>query len=132
MNGPRDSSMRHTVARCIGQRRFEPIPDYNTPEGRARLYQHIMGGTSSALVVSDVDKTTPVNVQSLELDAGMAGIGRVGGQVGLTSEQKCEDCLELSTGPLPIGTDTLMTEATVVGAMGVGAAGVLWLAALSG
>ena len=60
------------------------------------------------------------------------GIGTVGGQVGLTSQQQCENCFELSTNRLPEGTNFLSTEATVAGGIGVGVAGVLWLTALSG
>ena len=72
-----------------------------------------------------------MSVESLEIDAGVAGVGRVEGQPGQTSQTKCTDCVELATGKLEEGTDFLSMEVTV-GMAGAAAAGILWLAVLSG
>lgn len=141
MNGPFTPQGLPTIARCERQSRYLPIPNYNTLEGRLRLaalfnnhYDNPLFHSTS-LVFSDVDRTTTLNMQSVELDAGIAGAARTGGQVGSTSEQKCENCSALSTGVLDKGTDFVSAEATMgnmLGTAGAAAAGILWLTALSG
>ena len=129
------------MASCIGHRRFkevadytsrkgpglfEKFPDYNSPKGREKL-ERILKGTTANAVVSQTDRQTALSVKSLELDAGVAGASGVGGQVGLTSQGKCTDCVEVATGKMEGGTDFLSTEITV-SAAGAAAAGILWLA----
>ena len=99
---------------------------------RSQQFYDFRGLFYSTAVVSEADGMTPMNVQSLELDAGIAGAGHVGGEVGPTSEQKCQDCASLNTEVLAKGTDFLSAKATVVGTAGAAAAGILWLTVLAG
>lgn len=133
VNGPRSANGWATFASCVRQDAYRPIPNYNTAEGLARYRAYLLNrwaGAYSTLVMSAPDKKTPIKVQSLELEAGFAGVGHEGGEVGPTSEEKCENCAELETGKLKKGTDYLMAEATVAGSVGAAAAGILWLAVL--
>ena len=120
-----------TVASCVGQRSFEPVPDYDTPEGKVKLQQQLEEKMVS-VVISEKDGQAALSVQSLEIDAGIAGASRgVGGEVGPTSQEKCTNCAEVATGKLEGGTDYLSTEVKLSTA-GPVAAGILWLAVLSG
>ena len=145
MSGDEDDRGIPTVASCVQQRRFKRLSDqvdglalpfallaeaagdhHNRPKEKVELEQILQGRTATA-VVSQTDRRTALSVQSLELDAGVAGASRVGGQVGLTSQGKCTDCAEVATGKMAPGTDFLSTEITV-SAAGAAAAGILWLA----
>ena len=126
VNGPLNLRARPTVANCIGQRRFEPLSNYNTPEGKARIEQSLKGSTASALV-SQMDRQAVMSVASLEIDAGV-----VGRQVEPTSQTKCTDCAKVMTGKLEEGTDFLNTEIKMNMAGTAATAGILWLAILSG
>ncbi len=118
------------MATCVPQDLFQSVPEYNTQEGRERLEGYLRDSEACA-IVSETDKQTAMNVESLEIDAGVAGVGRVGGEVGMTSQTKCTHCVEVATEKLGQGTDFLSTDVKVSMA-GPAAAGVLWLAVLSG
>lgn len=115
---------------CVPQNSYRSVPEYDTPEGRERLEQYLRDSEAHA-IVSETDKQTAMAVQSLEIDAGVAGVGRVGGEVGMTSQAKCTNCVGVATGKLEQGTDFLSTDVKVSMA-GTAAAGILWLAVLSG
>ena len=120
------------VAKCVPGNLFKPMPDFNTRlEGHADLQEYLSGRMATA-VMSHPDSKTPMAVENMELDAGIAGSSRVGGAVGLTSQKTCEDCVQLTSDRLAEGTDFLSTEVKVVGSVSAGVAGILWLAALSG
>ena len=95
----RDRNGLQTVAKCVPKRRFEPMPDYNTILGRADLQEYLSGRMAFA-VMSHPDGDTPMAVESMELDAGIAGTSRVGGAVGLTSQTTCENCVQLASDPV--------------------------------
>ena len=118
------------MANCVGQRPFKPIPNYDTPEGKAKFEQSLKDKMAS-VVISRTDRQTALSVESLEMDAGIAGVGKVGGQVGPTSQEKCTNCVEVATGKLEQGTDFLSTEVTLSTA-GAVTAGIMWLSVLSG
>ena len=105
---------------------FEDAFNLNSARGKEKLEQILQGQTATA-VVSQRNRQRALSVKSLELDAGVAGVSGVGGQVGLTSQGKCSDCAEVTTGKMAQGTDTLSTEITV-SAAGAAVAGILWLA----
>ncbi len=73
---------------------------------------------------SQLDESTPLQMKTLEIEAGKKG-SEVGREV-------CSDCLGLRTESLPVGTESLKVEATLMTA-GVGVvAGILWVAVLAG
>ena len=83
-------------------------------------------------VMSHPDATTPMAVENMEFEAGVAGSSRVGGAVGYTSQKSCDDCVQIASDRLAEGTDFLSTQVKVVGSVSAGIAGILWIAALSG
>lgn len=131
VNGLPGSGNTPRVAHCFEQDDFEPIPDYNTPEGKARLEQFLRNAKASA-VVSRTDRSTVMTVESLEIDAGIAGAGKVGGQVGPTSQSKCTDCVDVATGKMREGTDFLSMDVKVNVVAAAAVAGIVWLTILSG
>lgn len=126
VNGPLDSQRRPTVAKCIEQKGFQPLSYYLTPDGKERMQQSLAGSTASALI-SQANRQTVMSVASLEMDAGV-----IGGRGGSTSQTNCTDCAEVTTGKLGEGTDFLSTEITMNMAGTAAAAGILWLAIMSG
>ncbi len=115
----------------MSQRRFEPLPSYDTILGRAKLHEYLTGRLAMA-VMSHEDGETPMAVENMELEAGIAGSSRVGGLVGSTSQKSCDNCVEIASDRLAEGTDFLSTQVKLVGSVGAGIAGILWIAALSG
>ena len=82
-----------------------------------------LGGMSASMVVGQLDGTTPMEVDTFEIDAET--------NTGRTMQKKtCRDCMELKSGQFGSETEALKVETTLLttGAM----AGVLWLAILSG
>ena len=78
------STGMRSVASCVPQRRFEPIPDYDTPDGRARLHDYLVNRAASAMV-SMPDRGTPMVVDDLKLGCGYRG-NRNGRGPGRTDE----------------------------------------------
>ncbi len=114
------------MATCVGQNNLKPIANFKTPEGRAEFRGSLEGRTARA-VVSQTDRQTVMNVQSLEIDTGTTGNQRRN-----TTQSKCVDCAEVQTGQLEQGTDFLSTELKLNMAGTAAAAGILWLAIVSG
>ena len=73
-------------------------------------------------VVSDLEGAAPTELDTLEIEAGKQGVE--------VEKEVCRDCLDLGTGALPQGTDSLKVEARLLTTGAV--AGVLWLAVMSG
>ena len=85
----------------------------------------VLGGKQASVVVSKEDGVTPLGVGSMEVDSV------VDGDTTLV-EKTCRDCFELRTKDLSSDTDRLNMEATLVTAGTGVAAGVMWVALLSG
>ena len=121
------------MAWCVGKDDFVQVQD-----GSRRA---IFGGGAdmgwrgwiASAVVSDMEGRTPIRVPEIDVAFGGGGSGVV---ANLTSEsagvrtQTCKDCFELITGELESETDHFSTDVKVAGT--AAAAGVLWLAILSG
>ncbi len=82
------------------------------------------GNMSASMVLSDKNGTAPIEVDTFKTDAGLAE-----GEAPVQS-QKCRDCIDLETKPFEPDTSFLKTEVRLLttGA----AAGILWLAIMSG
>lgn len=85
---------------------------------------HRLGNMTASMVLSNKNGTAPIEVDTFATDAGVTG-----GQVPMQSD-KCRDCMDLETKPFQPETDSLKTEVKLLttGA----AAGILWLAIMSG
>lgn len=85
----------------------------------------VLEGKQASIVISNADETTPLGVRSMEVDTAV-------GESTTLIEKTCRDCLELRTKNLAPDTNRLNVEATLI-ATGTGvAAGVIWVALLSG
>lgn len=82
---------------------------------------------TAVTVLTQIDGTTPLSVNKLELDAGIAEEG----EEGLQSNQTCTNRFTLATSKFREGTDFLKTQATL-SAVGSMTAGIMFLAVLSG
>ena len=83
-----------------------------------------LSNTSASMVLSDISGTRPIEVDTLRVDAG------VGGEADPRQSKKCRDCIDLETDRFEPDTDFLKTQTRLLttGA----AAGILWLAIMSG
>ena len=78
-------------------------------------------------VVSQTDATTPIEVDTFNVDTWATGLVAATGGV---HTKKCRECMNIKTDALEPKTDSLKVEATLLTAGG--AAGILWLALMSG
>ncbi len=76
------------------------------------------------MIISQADGSMPLEVQSIDLQAGL--IGNVDKDKPVVQERKCRHCFELRTQKMAEGTNFLQTEASLMTAATV-AAGVVWL-----
>ena len=83
-----------------------------------------LSGMRVLAIASQPDGRTPLEMDTLGIRAGKAGLE--------VSKQVCRDCLELATGKLPLGTDSLRAEARLLTAGAAAVTGVLWVAVLLG
>lgn len=124
------------LARCIDKKAFELLnvkddsEDDNSGhiggEKRRKLVNgFVIGGNQASVVVSKEDGVTPLGVGSMEVSATASG------DTSLV-EKACHDCFELRTKSLAPNTDRLSMEATLLTAGTGVAAGVMWVALLSG
>ena len=85
-----------------------------------------LGGTSASVIMSDTNGTTPIEVDTFDVQAGTSG------QAAPAEKQttKCRDCIDLETDKFKPSTDFLKTDVRLLhtGAL----AGILWLAIMSG
>lgn len=117
------------MATCVAQEKYRPVSQFNSVEDQYR-FEQFLNDAEASVVVSQTDKQTAMKVEQLEIDAGVAGVGKAGGEVGPTGQKKCSGCANLAIGKLEEGTNFLSTEVTV--ARTAAAAGILWLTVLSG
>lgn len=86
-----------------------------------------LSGMTMSEVVSAADGVSPLQMQSLDVEAGVLGKDGKGlvGLGGSTAQEKsCENCVDLEMGQFSKGTAALRTEATVLTAL----SGVVWIA----
>ena len=92
-----------------------------------------MGGLMASAVVSDGQGMTPVKVPEIEVAFGEEGSGISANSSSSSASlktQMCRDCFELITPDFAPETNLLTTDVSVAGT--AAAAGILWLAVLSG
>ena len=80
-------------------------------------------------VLSQTDESTPVEADSLEVDAwSRAGEGSSTGSGSQVQSQKCRDCVDIQLDKLNPQTDSLKIEATLMNGISTAAVGgMLWL-----
>ena len=79
---------------------------------------------SASMVLSNTNGTAPIEVDTFKAEAGFSG------EVESTQSRKCRDCLELETEKFEPNTDFLKADVRLLTAGA--AAGILWLAIMSG
>ena len=127
VDGPLDPRGAPTVASCVRRSAYRPVWNYNIPKNMWDL--HIKNLRANAMV-SSKDGKKALSVSSLEIDAGTAGSGTGEENSIPTTQQKCRNCVQLTTDKFAEGTDFLDTQVKI--AAGAAATGILWLALLSG
>ena len=123
------------MATCVGKDKFVSknpgIAAYKDLNRLLTNFTNQMTGASAAFSLSD--GLTPLEVEMISLIARGPGSERAGEQgASKMDEERCENCVDLTTGPLEKGTDELKIEATVAAGLSAATAGILWLAVLSG
>ena len=133
VNGQAPGGWGNSMAWCVGKDDFVQVQDGSRRAIFGGAAEMGWRGWIASAVVSDVEGRTPIRVPEIDVAFGGGGSGVV---ANLTSEsagvktQTCRDCFELITGELVSKTDQFSTDVKVAGT--VAAAGVLWLAILSG
>ena len=125
-----------SIATCVGTEYF-----LEDPEKSERVYEGSQGQGSSAgqylgdalraigakkagIVVSGQDGTTPIELDSLEVDIGAEGGG------SKMQQMKCRDCFGLRTHVAALDADLLKIEATLTAT--VATAGFIWVTFFAG
>ena len=112
-------------ANCVGKSLFDGTM-YGPGDGESKMRINVAlqrGEYQSAyLVISQSDGTTPTEVDTFNIDTWL--------EDGETRSQKCRDCMDLQTSAIAPDLKALKAEARLLttGA----AAGILWLALMSG
>ena len=106
-------SVHYTTASCISTLLFRPVSQAQRDPDAEALWE-LAQSLRASMVLSQTDATTPLSVETLEVEAGVAGgaLGKAPGKV--QSSQTCQDCFELATPKLAEGTDFLRMEAKVM------------------
>ena len=116
-----------------GENDFQQQGGSSKGSGGAAVNNLQLGGMMMSAVASKADGNSPLNMQTLDVEAGVLGedgTGLVGADGTVLQEQRCENCVDLEMRQFSKGTEALRTEATVLSA-GTGG-GVLWMALLAG
>ena len=79
------------------------------------------------MLVSKPDQSTPIEVDTFDVEAEVAGNGDTASP---GTVDKCRDCMDLETQQFKKGTESLKAGATMLSTGAI--AGVLWLAVMSG
>lgn len=124
----------HLVASCVSTEHFVRMVGYGSNSGnKTGLRTSLVGGKAN-MMISEPDGTTPVEVDTLLIEPVIATDHSGPTPERLTAahsaQSKCRDCVDLRTEQFEKGTEGLRTQATLLttGA----AAGIMWLALLSG
>ena len=114
---------QHSVATCVKTDYFTRMArNAGKPaEQRERLVD--LGGTKARMVVSKADGSTPLEVDTFDVEA----VDAMGNTV---QSKKCRDCMELKTDTFGPTTDGLKAGVTLLTTGGM--TGILWFAVLSG
>lgn len=95
-----------------------------------------LAGREVAALFSQSDGATPMEVETLDIEAGSTSTSSTGGQVaapGIPGQSiQCRDCIELNTDILAAKTDFLKTEAKLLTTGATATMGIMWLAIMSG
>lgn len=137
VNGQDPGWLGTSVALCVAKDRFNIMTEA-VDDGLRRAFLKNregmeMGGLFANAVFSDEEGATPVKVQEMDLafEKGSSGISASPSSSAASAKtQKCRDCFELIARDLTAETNLLLADVTVVGT--AAAAGILWLAVLSG
>ena len=130
--GPTKSTSGHRMATCVGVEYFTRMISYN--QGNKSRQKTELEGSRASMVVSQPDGNTPLEVDTFAVEpiaaADHLGADGEGAATVHSLQSKCRDCVELETQQFAKGTEGLRAQATLLttGA----AAGILWLAVLSG
>ena len=113
----------HAVASCVSRQYFiRMIHNAGKPAGERESLTNL-GGKQTRMMVSKADGNTPMEVDKFDVMA----VDAVGEAV---QSNQCRDCMELKSDTFEPSTKGLKAEATLLTAGA--AAGILWLAVLSG
>ena len=134
--GPEKSRSGHRVASCVSTEYFVQMIEFgthgNTNKSRVRTAE--LQGRMMSMVFSEVDGNTPLEADTLSAKAIFAsdhlGSDGEGAAFHDSLPAKCRDCMELETQQFEKGTEGLKTTAKLLTTGG--AAGILWLALVSG
>ena len=117
------SSVGLKHANCVDRRDFHLV---KAPIGLKLNKQRLMRtleGKRLSMVVSKVDESTPLEMETLDVEAEGAATGDAkGGRI-----DKCRDCVDLETQQFRKGTESLKADARML-TTGAAVAGILWLA----
>ena len=113
----------HSVASCVSTQYFVKMIGNSGRAAGERAPLVDFGGKGVRLVASEMDGRTPIEVDTF-------GVTAVDGSGGSVEEEKCRDCTELRTDVLEPKTEGLKAQVRLLTAGG--AAGILWLAVMSG
>ena len=91
-------------------------------------------GRRASVIVSGGNGTTPLGLQSLEVDTGPGSVssagGAGGGGGGKVQQQTCKDCFGLRTKKATPDADFLSTKATLMASTAI--TGLVWITVFSG
>ena len=120
-----DGPLFSGVAHCVSTAYF--VQMINKGRGQSDVQEAVgeLAGKTARMIVSEADGSTPLEVQGIDLKAGVTE-EKVNAERTPTQERKCRHCFELRTQKMAQGTDFLKTEASLMTAATV-AAGVVWL-----
>lgn len=75
-------------------------------------------------MATQLDGQTPLEFHTFGIEEEKAGMA--------VENESCQDCMNLETGKLPLGTDSVRMQATLMTAGAGLLTGVLWVAVLAG
>lgn len=90
-------------------------------------------GRRASVIVSGGNGTTPLGLQSLEVDTGAGSVSNAGGAgagAGKVQQQTCKDCFGLRTKKAAPDADFLSTKATLMASTAI--TGLVWITVFSG
>ena len=122
-----DGFAPNSIASCVHTSLFDDYMIDKDGQIKGMLSGKIFDVETAYAVVSKMDKSTPMGVDSLRIGAWMESSVLAKGSV---QSKKCRNCVELETDKLRPDTDSLKVEATLLSTGAV--AGILWLALSSG
>ena len=75
-------------------------------------------GKTARVIISEMDASTPIEVQGIDLKAGVSRENSVeeGNRSAAVQERKCRDCFEVRTQKMAEGTNFLQIEASLLAA----------------